>query len=154
MSAQPADDAALRALSCRYASGLDRRDMDMYLGVFEPAGVFEMYVADDPDHPTRRTAGHDQIADNLRQLDQRFARTMHFVGNTLYDVRGDEATGEVYSVAHHVSAGEAGPVDYVMHIRYDDDYVRGADGEWRIRRRRLVTQWTSTLPVDAPAGGG
>lgn len=120
----------------------------MYLGVFEPTGIFEMYVADDPDHPTRSTVGHAEIATNLQQLDSRFSRTMHFVGNTLYDVRGNEATGEVYCVAHHVRAGDDGPVDYVMHIRYDDDYVRDPDGEWHIRRRRLVTLWTSTLPVD------
>jgi hypothetical protein len=143
-----ADEQALRALSFRYAAGLDRRDLAMYLDVFEPDGVFEMFERDDLDTPLRRTSGHDEMGGNLRDLERLFRRTMHLVGNSLYEFHGDEARGEVYCVAHHLGGVPPGGTDYVMYIRYYDTYVRGSDGEWRIRTRRLVTEWTESLAAD------
>jgi len=68
---------------------------------------------------------------------RQFATTFHFVGNHLIDVTGDDATGEVYCEAHHLSAEGA---DHVMFIRYQDRYRR--DGErWRLAERETFVEW-------------
>ena len=58
-------------------------------------------------------------------------------------VDGDSATGTTYCIAHHLTGAD----DFVMHIRYEDAYVRTADG-WRIAARNLRLLWTANLPVD------
>ena len=67
----------------------------------------------------------------------------HFVGNHRVELDGDAATGDTYCIAHHLT----GKDDYVMHIRYEDTYVRTSAG-WRIQTRDLHLLWTANLPVN------
>jgi len=68
---------------------------------------------------------------------RQFPTTFHFIGNHLVDVAGDEATGEVYCEAHHLT--DEG-IDHVMFIRYADRYRR--DGErWRFAERETFVEW-------------
>ncbi|HMC69221.1 MAG TPA: nuclear transport factor 2 family protein, partial [Mycobacteriales bacterium] len=67
-----------------------------------------------------------------------------FVANHRCDVQGDTATGETYCIAHHVK----GTDDFVMHIRYEDQYVRTPDG-WRMKQRDLRLLWTSNEVVNS-----
>jgi hypothetical protein len=65
---------------------------------------------------------------------------------------GEEATGEVYCVAHHLSSATPGEGDdYVMYIRYLDAYVREAGDDWRITRRDVITDAVERR--DVTAGG-
>jgi hypothetical protein len=87
----------------------------------------------------------------------RYDRTFHLVSNARFVVEGEEATGVVQCVAHHVTAGApSGPAgaggaapagtDTVWFIRYHDRYRRTGSG-WRFLRRELHLQWVEEHPV-------
>jgi hypothetical protein len=80
----------------------------------------------------------------------RYDRTFHFVGQSVYSIAGDHATGIVYCIAHHLTRTDHGGTDHVMHLRYDDSYGRDAAGEWGIASRIGHVEWTETRAVDLP----
>ena len=132
----PADDeGAIRVLAVAYAHHADRREPDLLAALFEPEAPLRM-VWRSGSTPPAESRGHHQIARVVGRLRQ-FATTFHFVGNHLIDVAGDEATGEVYCEAHHLTAEG---VDHVMFIRYRDRYRR-LDTTWRFAERELLVEW-------------
>ena len=133
------DRLALRNLVDSYAIGCDKRDIDILRSVFVDGGTNTVHWLDRD--PTSMTAPDDleRIPTGLARYDQ----TFHFVGNHRVQVDGDSASGDTYCIAHHIT----GKDDYVMHIRYEDTYVRTADG-WRIGTRDLRLLWTANLPVN------
>lgn len=137
MADPTADRAALRHLVDSYAVGCDRRDIDILRSCFAAGAVFTVHR---PDKPSTMVAPHDldRIPTGLGRYDQ----TFHFVGNHRVELAGDEATGEAYCIAHHLT----GTDDFVMHIRYEDRYRRTAEG-WRIAQRDLRLLWTSNETV-------
>jgi hypothetical protein len=133
------DRLALRHLVDSYAIGCDRRDIGMLTACFTDGGTNTVHWLDRD--PTTMTAPADleRIPTGLARYDQ----TFHFVGNHRVTLEGDAARGDAYCVAHHLT----GKSDFVMHIRYEDTYVRTADG-WRIATRDLRLLWTADLPVN------
>ena len=142
------DQLALRALGEQYAWAVDRRDRDAFLAVFHPDGALVLLDHADPEQVTATRRGHAELAD-ITDLIARYEKTFHFVGNARYTIDGDRATGEVYCLAHHLTPNRHGGTDYVMMIRYQDDYSR-RDGRWGIDERRLITDWTETRTANRP----
>ena len=142
-----ADRADLHALSVRYASAVDRRDVELFLSVFTPDAALLIFDPSDSGQPTGERRGREQLA-KVPELIKRYSSTYHLVGNATYEVRGDEARGEVYCMAHHLTRRDDGDSDYVMFIRYVDAYIRVADRAWLIAERRLLVDWTETRPVN------
>ena len=150
-----ADHRALFALSVAYAAAADARDGEGLVALFVEDG--ELVVPRPPAElrPVTVRSGHDalrQVADFLG----RYHRTFHVVPNARYELDGDEATGEVQCVAHHLTAassssedgggdGRAG-TDTVWFIRYRDRYRR-SDSTWKFLRRELHLQWVEEHPV-------
>jgi hypothetical protein len=64
----------------------------------------------------------------------------HLIGQSIFDVDGDEAWGETFYVFH----GTAGPAQVSGHGRYAD-YFRRVGGSWKLAYRRVV-------PESVPAG--
>jgi hypothetical protein len=64
----------------------------------------------------------------------------HLIGQSVFDVRGDEAWGETFYVFH----GTAGTAGVSGHGRYAD-YFRRVDGTWKLAYRRV-------LPDAVPVG--
>ena len=64
----------------------------------------------------------------------------HLIGQSVFDIEGDEAWGETFYVFH----GTAGPTAVSGHGRYAD-YFRRIDGSWKFAYRRV-------LPDAVPAG--
>jgi ketosteroid isomerase-like protein len=140
------DERALRALALAYAHHVDRREAERVAALFEPDAVLRM-VWRDGQAPAAVSRGHRQIAHVVKGLAAMVA-TFHFVGNHLLEVRGDEATGEVYCQAHHLTAEG---VDHVLYLRYLDRYRRSEAG-WRFTERETVVEWSEQRAVARPQG--
>lgn len=151
-AADEVPEAGLRQLSVRYARGVDRRDTDTLLGVFERDAVLTVHRPG-PGGGTTEMRGHEQIA-KVTTVIARFAKTFHFLGQSWYEADGDEATGEVHCLAHHLDREGAGATDQVMLIRYQDRYRRGTGGAWAITARQVLVDWIEVRPIDIePAAG-
>jgi hypothetical protein len=135
---QIADERAIEKLVLGYAHGVDSRSPEIFTAQFTPDA--RLYGAN------FEYRGGD-VAKVPPQLG-RYVRTYHTVLNKRIAVDGDSGTGEIYSLAHHLTPRDDGKHDdFVMHITYHDLYVRTADG-WRIAERRVVTEFTEDRSVD------
>jgi SnoaL-like protein len=142
----PDDRAALRELAERYAAGVDQRDAELFLSAFHADATLLVFQPSESEEPRGTRNGTEQLSDVITLI-SRHDRTFHFLGNSRYDVSGDEARGEVYCEAHHVSAAAGAPrTDHVMYIRYRDEYRRDA-GAWSIAERRVLVDWTETREI-------
>jgi hypothetical protein len=138
------DREAIREVVLRYARGVDRRDLDLVASCFTSTAEYEGKLA------------HGRVADALAALREslpRYESTLHFMGNQLVELRGDEASCETYAIAYHRTAGDGAPRDLAVAVRYLDELVRLPEG-WRIRKRVACTVWTRHDPVlPAPRAG-
>jgi hypothetical protein len=135
----PATYLALRRATEAYASGIDRRDTALFLSAFEPDGKLHIHYPATGEAMSLMT-GHDELS-RVTEVIQRYAQTCHFLGQSTFDVTGDEAIGETYCLAHHLSPGLHGGDNLVMHIRYDEHLRRSADGTWRFTDRAVLIDW-------------
>ena len=147
MTRELADRLALSDLVAQYAIAVDRRDEPDLAALFtadarlvQPAGLVRR--GKDP-----ILDGAEAIATGVLGAVAHLHSTRHVVSQQLVDAAGDTARGEVYCEAHHVYATEDGHRDYVVAIRYLDDYRREADA-WRIARRELFVDFTYDRGVD------
>jgi len=132
-----ADRQAVSQLAMVYALGIDMRDLDLVLSVFDPDGVGAGKV------------GEARMEDYLRQTYEgaaAFVATQHTMINQYIDVQGDEATMWTYGVAHHIRPTEDPLGNLVVGVQYRDVCRRGPDG-WLIVHRTSLMQWVDgTLP--------
>ena len=147
-----ADERALRALAVAYATSVDRRDVDGFVGVFSPEGVLRVFDAGVHDEPRTILRGSTQLARVIERISA-YEATFHFIGQASYTPDGlDGATGEVYCTARHLTRTADGATDFTMLIRYRDRYERLVDG-WRIVDRAVVVDWTADQPAVPPTVG-
>ena len=132
------DELAIRDLAFRYARMVDRRGWSEIPRVFSPDAVFSV--------GGRRMKGCAEIEAGLSRID-RFSATQHCVHNQVTQLDGDQGTGEFHCVAYHIHEREGVPYKLDMGIRYEDRYVRNADG-WRLAERTLHLIWQQGLPLD------
>jgi uncharacterized protein (TIGR02246 family) len=137
------DERELRDLSLRYARACDTHDGAELARIFTDDAVIEA--------PPHVMTGRDQIVAVIPSLlSQMYLRTMHLVHNDLAWIDGDEARGETYCLAHHLTpAGDGKATDFIMAIVYANRFRR-TDGVWRFSHRRLNVGWTQTVSVDLP----
>jgi hypothetical protein len=149
MGRSPADDHdQLRRLSSEYAAAVDRRDEGRLLTVFHPDAELIVHRADGSQPPSR-LHGHDEIRVIVERI-ARYPKTFHLLGQSAYEIEGDQALGEVHCVAHHFDSGHVGVgTDHVMFVRYRDDYRLDARDEWRIAARTVLVDATVVQPVTA-----
>lgn len=143
-----ADSLALRELALSYARHADRREPELLAALFARDGELRMVRRGDTGPPTvsRGRAEITAVVARLRRLEA----TFHFVGNHTVDIAGDAATGEVYCLAHHVSARGHERIDHVMFIRYQDRYRRYGE-KWLFIERELHVDWTEDHLVNSPS---
>ena len=147
------DDTAiqleLRSLAERYAQSVDRRDVATFVTLFHDDAAITIHDPSERDDP-REVRGIERLA-RIPEVIQRYAKTFHLLGQSTYTVGDDEATGEVYCVAHHLTPDPHGGTNYVMYIRYEDTYRPDADGAWKFAQRCLRVDWTETRAVNPPS---
>jgi hypothetical protein len=132
--------AALRNLAERYAQGVDRRDRDLFLSAFHPDATLAVHHPSEKEEGINVMRGHEQIG-RVPEFITVYPKTYHVLGQSTYAIAGDDASGETYCVAHHLTPDRHGGTNYVMYIRYADTYRRVAD-EWRIATRQVNVDWT------------
>jgi len=146
---------ALRSLAARYAAGVDRRQRDLFLSAFHPDATLAVHRPQGgPDGKPRLMRGHAEIGRVVELIDK-YPATFHMLGQGRYQLLGDQAAGEVYCVANHYLRSDQGDCNYVMYIRYEDEYRREHGGPWQIQRRDVHTDWTERRRIrEAPGAAG
>jgi hypothetical protein len=108
-------------LPIRYALAVDGRDIDAWIGLFEP----EVNCG-------RFGRGREVLRGIITPMVVNFYRSIHQIcGHRIELLSEDTARGKTYCRAEH----EDGERFIVMAICYDDEYRR-VDGEWFFARRR------------------
>ena len=134
------DKQAIYELSCRYMRGLDRLDADLLLSVFWEDAYCEYGFINDG-APTFIVFAISALRDH--------ESNHHMIGNTLIDLEGDEAFGEVYFHAYHKVKSDNGFDDLIVAGRYLDRYER-RDGVWKMAYRSERVDWSRTTPTQDP----
>ena len=140
------DRIAIRRLFDRYAHCADRRDAIGQMALFTTDTVFEVFMDGEAAEPTFVIDGRAGLAPVFADLHQ-YAATTHFNGQSTVEVAGDQASGESYCIAHHLTIKQDGQRTLmVASLRYLDRFVR-QDGTWLFAGRKLLVDWTETRPT-------
>lgn len=125
------DRADITDVLVRYATGIDRRDWDLFRTIW----------TDDVDANYGRGIGHfrsaDEITDFMSASHAVMGSTWHRLSNFSIEVDGDRARARTY-VHAVLNVDREDPerwMDVIGH--YDDELVRAPDG-WRIAHRRVA----------------
>ena len=137
---EAADRLAIRELVEAYAHCADRRDAKGQMALFTPDTHFVVYMnAKDPT-PSQELHSREALAPVFDDLNK-YAATMHFVGqSTILTLTNDRATGEAYTIAHHLAVDGATRRLMIAMLRYSDSFVK-ANGEWLFSERLLYVDW-------------
>lgn len=130
----------IRELALLYSRGVDRCDIDLLATLYTDDGT-------DDHGPYYKGSAQGYIAYLAASLPQ-IHYSGHHVCNHLISVDGDEANGEVYCIAMHISPdGKGGFLEDVMAVRYVDRYRRCEDGKWRFSSRVVSFDLNSQRPL-------
>jgi len=137
---EAADRLAIRELVESYAHCADRRDAKGQMALFTPDTHFVVYMnAKDPT-PSQELHTRDALAPVFDDLNK-YAATMHFVGqSTILTLTNDRATGEAYTLAHHLTIDGGKRKLMIATLRYNDSFVK-TNGEWLFAERLLYVDW-------------
>jgi 3-phenylpropionate/cinnamic acid dioxygenase small subunit len=116
-------------LLIRYATGIDRRDWDLFRTVFTPdcqADYGQIGVWD----------GVEAITEFMDVVHAELGYLMHRISNIVIDLQGDTAVTRCYVDAWIMLADNASGVN--ARGFYDDEIVR-TDAGWRIARRTFTS---------------
>ena len=75
----------------------------------------------------------------------RYEATTHFNGQSTITLDGDRATGESYTIAHHLFRENGDRKIMVASLRYLDTFAK-IDGAWYFKERNLILDWSETRP--------
>jgi ketosteroid isomerase-like protein len=143
--AEAADRLAIRELFDAYAHCADRRDAQGQMALFTEDTRFAVHM-DGPDtEPTYVLEGREALAPVFADLNQ-YDATTHFNGQSTVEVDGARATGESYTLAHHLSTQDGQRTIMIAALRYLDTFAK-ADDSWLFAERRLILDWSETRIV-------
>ena len=137
---EAADRLAIRELVEAYAHCADRRDARGQMSLFTTDTHFVVYMnAKDPT-PSQELHSREALAPVFADLNK-YEATMHFVGqSTILTLTDNRATGEAYTLAHHLTADGGKRSLMIAALRYDDAFVK-MDGAWLFAERLLYVDW-------------
>ena len=137
---EAADRLAIRELIETYAYCADRRDAKGQMALFTEDTHFVVYMnAKDPT-PSQELHSREALAPVFADLNK-YDATMHFVGqSTILTLIGNRATGEAYTLAHHLTIDGGKRSLMIATLRYSDQFVK-IDGAWLFAERLLYADW-------------
>jgi ketosteroid isomerase-like protein len=143
---EAADRLAIRELVEAYAHCADRRDAKGQMSLFTPDTHFVVYMnARDP-KPSQELHSREALAPVFADLNK-YAATMHFVGqSTILTLTGDRATGEAYTLAHHLTIDGGKRQLMIAALRYYDTFAE-IGAAWLFAERLLYVDWLEERPL-------
>jgi hypothetical protein len=142
--AEAADRLALRELFDAYARCADRRDAEGQKALFTVDTRFAVYMAGEGSEPTYVLEGREALTPVFADLN-RYEATTHFNGQSTVTIDGDHATGESYTIAHHLFSEGGERKIMIASLRYLDSFAK-RDGRWYFAARELILDWSETRP--------
>jgi SnoaL-like domain len=146
---EAADRLALRELFDAYARCADRRDAEGQKALFTDDCVFAVYMDGDGSEATYVLNGREALTPVFDDLN-RYEATTHFNGQSTVTLDRDSATGESYTIAHHLFTEQGSRKIMVASLRYLDTFTK-TDGHWYFAERKLILDWSETRPMTTPA---
>lgn len=157
------DRQDIAQLFARYCRAVDRMDIELFRTLFCSGGGYETAAGSFNAGDTMDLA--EQVI--YGTVDKLTAKTQHFISNFLIEFDAPtRAHSEVYFVAHHRMHATRESLDGILgqasmqalggdYTRDYDAIVGGRyidllekhDGVWKIRSRRIVTDWTAAGPA-------
>jgi ketosteroid isomerase-like protein len=138
--AEAADRLAIRELVEAYAHCADRRDAKGQMALFTADTHFVVFMNAKDAKPSQELHSREALAPVFADLNK-YAATTHFVGQTtIFTLTGDRATGEAYTLAHHLTIDGGKRRLMIAALRYADTFVK-TDGAWLFAERLLYAHW-------------
>ena len=94
--------------------------------------------------PTDVLEGREALTPVFEDLN-RYEATTHFSGQSTVTIDGDRATGESYTIAHHLFSEDGERKIMVASLRHLDTFAK-IDGSWYFAERKLLLDWSETRP--------
>jgi SnoaL-like domain len=146
---EAADRLAIRELFDAYAHCADRRDAEGQKALFTVDTRFAVYMDGESSEATYVLEGREALTPIFADLN-RYEATTHFNGQSTVTLDGDRATGESYTIAHHVLIEDGDRKIMIASLRYLDTFAK-IDGRWYFADRNLILDWSETRTMTAPA---
>jgi hypothetical protein len=146
-AAEAADRLAIRELVDAYAHCADRRDAKGQMALFTQDTHFVVFMDAKSSKPSMELNRREDLAPIFADLNQ-YEATTHFVGQSTVVLDGDRATGETYTIAHHVKSAQGKRTLFIASLRYYDLFSK-TDGTWLFAERKLMVDWTETRTINA-----
>jgi hypothetical protein len=151
MPSEAADRLALRELFDAYAHSADRRDVEGQKALFTADTRFAVYMNGEGSEPTYVLEGREALTPVFADLN-RYEVTTHFNGQSTVTLDDDRATGESYTIAHHVFSEDGVRKIMVASLRYLDVFAK-VDERWYFAERDLILDWSETRPLGGQTAG-
>jgi hypothetical protein len=139
---ETADRLAIRELFDAYAHCADRRDAEGQKALFTADTRFAVYMDGEGGEPTYVLDGREALAPVFADLN-RYEVTTHFNGQSTVALDGDQATGESYTIAHHLFTEDGVRKIMIASLRYLDVFAK-VGGRWYFAERDLILDWSET----------
>jgi ketosteroid isomerase-like protein len=132
------DKYELHELVLTYCRAIDRQDFALVRTLYHDDAI--------DDHGDMFKGSPDEYVAWLPTIMANWDATVHSLSNTLFEVEGDKANGELYVVAYHrTRAPDAKEI--VVGGRYLDRYEK-RDGVWKFMHRSLAMDWCNVRDVN------
>lgn len=92
--------------------------------------------------PTYVLEGRESLTPVFADLN-RYEATTHFNGQSTIRLDGERATGESYTIAHHLFRDDGERKIMIASLRYLDGFAK-IDGTWYFQERNLILDWSET----------
>ena len=144
---EAADRLAIRELFDAYAHCADRRDAEGQKALFTADTRFAVFMSGQGTDPTYVLEGRESLTPVFADLNQ-YEVTTHFNGQSTIELDGDRATGESYTIAHHLSTAAGQRTIMIASLRYLDTFAK-IDGAWYFAERNLILDWSESRAVSS-----
>jgi hypothetical protein len=149
--AEGADRLAIRELFDAYAHCADTRDAEGQKALFTADTRLSVFMDGPGSEPSSVLEGREALSPVFDDLN-RYSATMHFNGQSTISLDGNRATGDSYTIAHHVFTEDGTRKMMVAWLRYLDVFTK-IEQTWYIAGRQIILEWSETRPLGAPTAG-